>query len=404
MTATGERPSPLLGLVVAAIAIGAVVVWRVAPGAGWLPWGAAGFALWTALLIGLLAPERGRAGLWAFGLIMAAVAPLTLSDRLWPCATACQGGGHYQHLFGVRLEWLALAGGIWWALVARMDVVRGDPTHPVGSLCRATTWGLAGGSAYYLWVSASLGLVCPHCLAVHTIVLTGAILSLRDGYPWLARLGALLLVFLLLHWIYHPVVQRDAPPATPVVAALSEADSALVARIAANRAAVTGDPAAALRLDLVVDLHCPMCARVHPRLARLTAPAIVTTTRLIYRPSRPGSADLARHAIAAATIDAATYRRFLAVALGSADDVGWKDLRDRLAEVTDPAPIEAAVAASGAAIDRVLAEDAAVAAQSGSGTPLAVLRDASGKVLGTWTGEIDPALVQMAIQAAAPKP
>jgi hypothetical protein len=389
----GQRVLGLVGPLAAAVAAG---WWR---WDGPLPELVSGAALCLALVIGLAAPTAARWGLFAYGLVLAAVAPLAELGALWPCPAACAGGAPYAHLGGVSIAYLATAAGLWWAAILRVDQVRGDPHHPVGRLARITVWAGAGIALFHLAVAAQLGMRCPYCLAVQTTVLAGACASVRDGAGWAWRGAVAVLAFLLLHYVHHPEVHRDTV-ATVAAPAVDPAVLAQTDRILANRSRATG-VGPVWSAEIVIDLHCLSCARVHPRILRLAPPsgaALAVTTRVLARPSRTGSVELARQAAAAAAIDARSFQLFLAVTLGSAEGMGWDDLRDRVGEVMDLRVLAEHARSHAAAIDRMLALDAAFAE---GGTPQVVLRRPDGSEAGRWHGEIDPAVVQ-AVLATSP--
>ncbi len=416
----GQTPSRL-GIVVPLTVLSAVLAWRFFPAqAGW--W-ASGIAVWTALLVGAFSPASTRANLPATALIALLVAAAGLAgDRIWLCEATCQGGGHYRTLFAIDVRWFAGGGCLLWALAALIDRRR-DQASPVSALL---TWALLGATIYFIHVGWRLNLTCGQCLAFHTAIVAGAVGALRDAFPFAARLLVVVLVFLGLHFAYHPAVVPDLAP-VPM-----NADAGVTAFLGAGRPApaapaLTGDEAAALqradagrtlvlvpgvdpplRLELALDFHCPVCAKVWPalRAAFAAAPQVPAGRRLelvhrvVMRPSDPSTGELARYAAAAAMVDGKAYLALLQTGLGLGQGVGWTEFRPRLKEVTDPATIEQALAAHPTAVDRLIADDARALAQFlyGAGTPQMILRDGvAGRELVRFAGDFDPAAVKMAV-------
>ncbi len=434
--ASGQTPSRL-GIVVPLTVLAAVLAWRFFPAqAGW--W-ASGIAAWTALLVGAFSPASTRANLPATALIAVLVAAAGLvGDRLWLCEATCQGGGHYRTLFGIDVRWFAGGTCLLWALAALIDRRR-EQASPVSALL---TWALLGATIYFIHVGYRLDLTCGQCLAFHTAIVAGAVGALRDAFPYAARLLILMLTFLGLHFAYHPAVVPDLPRAiagadegvpaflaagAPVAApALTGAEASALQRAETGRTLVLvpgADPP--LRLEMALDFHCPVCAKAWPalRAAFASAPPVPAGRRLelvhrvVVRPSDPSAGELARHAAAAAMVDGKAYAAFMQTGLGLAQGVGWKGFRPRLAEATDPAAIESALAAHPAAVERLIADDARALARllHGAGTPQVVLREgASGREFARFSGDFAAAAVLAAVadaqaavanaQTAAPAP
>ena len=92
---------PLLALIAAG-------VWRFAPAsAGWT---ASGLTLVLALVSAWRFPRAARSSLPALAVLAVLITGLRLipGDVVWQCAVHCQGGGHYQKLFGLNVLWPAL--------------------------------------------------------------------------------------------------------------------------------------------------------------------------------------------------------------------------------------------------------------------------------------------------------
>lgn len=345
-------------------------------GGGW----AARLLPWSAALAGALAASR------VFG------------DALWPCAIACQGGGHYQRLWGVPV-WIAavvLMAGVAVCAAAARRMPAGPRRAGAGLAAGALAAVAAGGALYFLWVSWRLGLVCPYCLAVHAGVLATAALALAAAPPQLPLAG---LAFLGLHFAFHPAVIEDgpAPPAAPpadapaigaFLAPRPEAPppAVLDPRIDALRR--EGSPDSPFVLEAAIDLHCPHCAAAHgPLMAalreRIAAGRVEVVLRFLTRRSAPSGRELAGHALA--TGDPARTRLLLSLLLGTPEGRGWAAVRSRVAELADPAAIEAAYAADRAAIEGLLDADNARLRELGArSTPFIALSRRGGDTLLRW--------------------
>lgn len=316
-------------------------------------------------------------------------------DLIWPCPVSCQGGGHYQHLFGVPvhipatvlmlavavLGWLRRREGAWLAWVA------------------------AGGSLYFLWVAWQLGLRCPYCFTVHGLVLATALLALPAQVRRLDLPVLALLAFLGLHLAFHPGIVADGPevvPPAPDTGAFftQPPRSGQVAVTTPAMAAIDalrrrGSANAAYVLEIAIDLHCPHCAATHgPLMDALRRPVeagrVEVVHRFLTRRSDPSGRDLAAHVLASR--DHAQASLLTSLLLGTPAGRGWADVRSRVAEVADPAAIAAMRSASAAAIDAVLSQDGerlrAVGART---TPFAAISHRGSDPYMRWDGDaFDP--------------
>jgi hypothetical protein len=379
---------PLLALIAAG-------VWRFAPAnAGWT---ASGLTLLVALILGRRFPAAARTALPALALLAALIAALRLipGDAVWQCAVRCQGGGHYQELFHLSVLWPAVA-----ALVAFAGLcLRDREAERLSAPTAALGWALVGASCYYLHLGWRLGLVCPHCLAVHTAVLAcvGGLLRTLPAVPAAASAA---LAFLALHAAFHPGVVADSidvdladdPRATATV--LSAANKLAFATADAVRR--SGDATAPVVLELVLDLQCPVCARQHHELLATLAPALAAkraelVVRHLVRRSEPGSQALGRWAFAAAMDGREAYEYYVGAMLGSRPGADARELRAHLAEAMDPLRLEVLADRHQAAIDRLLSQDAQrlIELKTPARTPQLIAVDrASGAVLRRWVGEL----------------
>lgn len=318
-------------------------------------------------------------------------------DAIWPCPVSCQGGGHYQRLLGVPVHVPATAVMLAVAVLAWLR--RREAAW--------LAWVAAGGSLYFLWVAWQLGLRCPYCIAVHALVLAAAGCALaqpvrRGELPGLAAVA-----FFGLHFAFHPGVVADGPEAPPAAAdpqlgsffaaparpATAAADPAAAAAVDALRR--LGSPQAAYVLEVAVDLHCPHCAAAHGPLLdglrrAIDAGRIEVVLRFLTRRSDPSGRELAEHVLAAA--DPAQARLLTGLLLGTPAGRGWRAVRPRVAEIADPAALEAARAARGAALAAVLDGDGArLRALGARGTPFAAIAHRGAEPYQRWDGDaFDP--------------
>jgi hypothetical protein len=328
----------------------------------------------------------------------------------WPCDTACQGGGYYQHLGPLPVVALALIAYAAFAALAARDLRRRTRSP---TLSRAA-YALAGGSLFFLCIAAALGLACPFCRAVHgTMLIAAASTPLppgRTGAPsWRSAAGWVVAGFLLLNLAFHHQAVADGPGAPgPGAGAPVGLQGALRAgaeyrQIDAGRS--LGPATAPYRVLLVVDPHCRACAEEHGPLLAALAPLcagadarLAISTQFLSRASDGGSADLVRHLLASALLGEHHFRAVLSVALGSPAGSGFAALSGRIAEVDDPAAISAAALRAQDAIALVVHDDdARLAALSGRTvspvTPQVLLLDsapgAPPRLLRRWLGALD---------------
>jgi len=282
-----------------------------------------------------------------------------------------------------------------------------SPRSPqLSALAQRAAAVLLGASLFYVWLLLDLGVTCRHCLSIHLGVAALALTWWRhQTIGYFQSFQALALGFLFLHLVLvpRPWVQ-SGPPSTTVVG-LNADQQEQRNRIESNRR--LGDANAPWRLDVLLDFHCPHCARLHgPLWNGLRSQAgerLSVVPRLRVSAHDNSSAELSRYALAAASVDADSFLVYLASALGSRDGDGYAALRPRLSEVLDTALIEARVINHSAAITAILTDDALALAEEKAGqqTPQILLVDrASGEVRQRWEGEIDVATVLAALRAA----
>ena len=305
-------------------------------------------------------------------------------DAIWPCPVSCQGGGHYQRLWGLPvhvpavLAMLAVAGLAW-------------RRHTAAAFL---AWGAMGGSLYFLWVAWMISLRCPYCFTVHAGVLLCAVLA--AGRPWLPRLALAALAFLGLHFAFNPGVVEDGPaqpahPASEIGAFLAPgAPSAPPATVdpALDLLRRQGSAQAAYVLELAIDLQCPHCAAVHGPLAdalrrAVTEGRVEVVHRFLTRRSAPSGRELARHVLAAR--DPAQAGLLTSLLLGTPEGRGWAAVRSRVAEIADPAALERTLASRGDGVDALLDADAARLRELRvRATPFAALSRRNGDLIGRW--------------------
>jgi protein-disulfide isomerase/uncharacterized membrane protein len=325
--------------------------------------------------------SRLRWPIAALACLPLALTALRLSG-VWPCETACQGGGRYQAVFGIPVLWPAAAVYGLLALSALRDAWRGpdDWSHRTWShLTCALAGTAAGGALFFLWVAWSLGMACTFCFSVHaaTLLTLFAVAAEAAGTTFLA----LVLSALALNAAYHHRVEADveyvpvtggagsgAPstdgttssgnttagttsgsttgatggsitsgtsggtattssgqPGSGTTATLSPAAQ----RADANR--TRGHADAPLTIDYGYSLQCSHCAEQHGPLLDTLGPAIAAgrvrlILRPIVRPSDPSSRWLARWSFAAAAQSPTALDRFLIERLDTRADLSREDL------------------------------------------------------------------------------
>lgn len=395
----------LLSVVLAAIP---VVLWRIhaTVPAPWLAWTAGALALLAILLglaIGLRRNMAGQSGtprrVGALSALAAAVALLGSWEALWPCAVGCSRGAAYARLLGLDAAILA---GIVLAVIALITLIQAHRTR-INPVAELLAWACVGSSAYFLFLSAHLGLLCSHCLAVHGVILClPAALLAGSSLRALERLAVVVVAALALHAWYHPVGATDRPIA--IEGELDAADVRLLSRADLGRR--FGDPHAPLRLELAIGMHCPLCAEHLPALFAALEPAlrrgdlhlVVRHADVTRRDGRFGRLTM----LAVAAAAEGRYREFLRAHLGAPleTDPAAIDARlgpewERLGELTQAyrTPLELLLAA----------DQQQLIYLSLGGTPSATLfRRGTRDPIGTWRRDFDPTLVATAVAAAVP--
>lgn len=351
----------------------------------WAPLPVAVVSGGLALLAAWIRPRRMRPLLpllAVVGLILVGLR-LGLGDAAFPCSLRCEGGDTYGRILGIDVLWASLAG---FALLALASWRRRH--RPVGTPTLGLAWILVGASLAYLGLGLGLDVVCRHCLAVHTLVLATAAGALPDRGRWrapaIAAVFALGLVATLLR--LAPV----SPQATTI--SNDPATRALIEGIEAVRTW----PGEGLAADLVIDLQCPACARLHQRWedALRAVPGLGLRTRLLVRDGDATAQDLARWTWAAAAQGEPAYRLVREALLGSPADLTSDDLRPRLADLVDLEGLDRWLAVHGAAIDTLIAEDQArLRAWAADRRTPAVVFHHDGIVLGRVEGNVAAAVV-----------
>lgn len=252
---------------------------------------------------------------WSIAIIACVPMILTTIRLLgwWPCDVACQGGGYYQRIHGLDVLWPALFGYTVLALLTLHDAWRKPRWSPVTGILAG---GLAGVSLFYLFVAWSLGIVCPFCLTIHTLIVIVLLAIAGDAAGPTAV--ALVLGVLGANAVFHhqvvPDVLPTTNPATPTAATSLETSAD------ANRS--RGNVDAPVQIDYALSLQCSHCAEQHQPLLDALAPAIAAgrvrlVIRPVVRPAGAGSVWLAECALAAAAHSADDFDTFLRERLGT---------------------------------------------------------------------------------------
>lgn len=262
-------------------------------------------------------------------LLLAAVIAASRALPWWACDLACSGPAAWSRPFGIEIAFLAAG------LLAAAGILGWHTsTRPAGRMLAAMA---AAGALVYLGLSLHLRLVCDHCLATHIPTLLGAGLLLA-GADRRQAVAAVLIGLgcagLLTARLIH------IAPAPPPVTNQAAPDQALTAAIETGRTWGSGP----ITVEVGLDPHCPRCAVLASELAALPVRVVVR-----FVGNDASGRELAALLTAAAADGAPTLRSWMGLVLGTADGVGWADLRGRVAESLDPRAAESR-AASAAAI------------------------------------------------------
>lgn len=313
---------------------------------------------------------------------------LSRLSGVWPCDIACQGGAHYQTLFGLSVVWPALSTHALLTWLAWHDVRLGRSTLWTVRLVHL----LFGVAVFFTLIANALDLSCTYCLLVHwlTFLAFGLVLpfTTRRVSLWLPIVGWLVMNALFHHTPVVDAVTSGSPPPT--------GDARL--SVAANHGRMYGDPSAPRTLEVVIDLTCRHCAEQYRPLMAGLQPAIAAkrvrvVVRHLVRPSQSASTPAAELALAAAVLG--EHATAMEVLLGSNPDAGVAGLQARLGEVIDPVKLDAVFATQRADLGALLADDQQRIALLGAGarTPSAVLLE-DGKVTKRWSGDLPiPAII-----------
>ncbi len=347
----------------------AVAAWRFAE-----PSVAATAAIIAVLAAWILAGNgRGRRALPFLALFAAALAALRLwgPESAFPCSLRCAGLAGYGTLFGLPVLGFAVVGCSVLALAAWRR--RHLPVRPATAIL---AWSLAGGSLAYIGVSCYLGVLCQHCFAVHTVIL--AAVAGAGVTRW--RVGlALVIAAALGTWIVLSTPTSAAPTSTVT---LSPSEETACALIDANRS--VGPLDAPITLELIIDLHCPVCARRHQAWmqAARAVPGLRITTRLLVRPGEPAAAEFARWIFGSGSQGDVTFQLALAAVLGAPVGTTIHDAIPRLAEVVETPALAQWMEQHAAATAALLASDQQLLHiwKADRQTPTALLRNSAGEI------------------------
>lgn len=325
---------------------------------------------------------------------------------LWPCDIACQGGAHYQTMFGISVIWPALATHVLLAWLAWYDVRRG----------RANLWTirlvhfLFGVSVFFLLTANALKLECLYCGWVHWLTFLAFALvlpfSTRRVSLWLPIAGWLITNALFHH---RPIADVMPPPEKPPGGTtgpqvFNDPESDRSFYLNADRGRSYGDRTASRVLEVVVDLTCRHCAEQYRPLMTALKPAIAArrvrvVVRHLVRPSQSASLPAAELTLAAAAMG--EHATAMDVLLGSNPDAGQAGLKARLLESVDPARLEQILKDEYGQITTLIVDDQQRITLLGLGpqTPAAVLLE-DGKVTKRWSGNLPAAAIAAALDGA----
>lgn len=319
---------------------------------------------------------------------------------LWPCDIACQGGAHYQTLFGISIIWYAIVahGTLTW--LTWHDVRRGRSNLWTVQLVHL----LVGSACFFLFVAHGLGLSCTYCQVVHGLTILAFLLVIpfttRRVSLWLPVFG-----WLAMNAVFHHTPVADVVTTTPTtIPTTTPASTTNDFTVRADRGRSYGDAAAPRTLEIVIELTCRHCAEQYRPLMEALKPAIASkrvrvVIRHLVRPSQTASKPAAELALAAAALG--EHATAMEILLGSNPDSGAAGLQARLADVMDPEKLAGVMSAEHSALTQVLADDQQRIALLGMGpaTPAAVLTQ-DGRVTKRWSGTLPVTAILAALDGA----
>jgi hypothetical protein len=313
----------------------------------------------------------------------------------FPCDVVCDGAGRYQVVLGIPTTWLLLGCLLPLAVLTWLGCRR---RWWVGGAISAGAWLMAGGAAYFLWLSWRIGLFCPFCLAVH-----GGVFALAAAAAWPERWRpplpvALMVAGFCLMLAAYALDDRLFPDEPPVPMAI--ASTATVARIERGRREGRADAPAVL--EMFIDAHCRRCAEHAGPLADALRPLIAAgqvqvVNRFLVRERDPTGRELAVACLAAGA--SGRFGLVWGVALGTPEGAGLERIRPRLAEVIDLAALESAGAVHAGAIAAILAGDGRRAAELRFRRTPSALLTRDGREVGRWHGEWQPAAIAAGVKS-----
>lgn len=317
--------------------------------------------------------------------LIAAVIAASRPLGWWRCDLHCDGLASFSRILGLDATLLA-AGGAFALAVITLPLMRTNGNALAESLAGMLAAILAGGSCCYLLLSWHLGAVCPHCLATHAALLLAVATLWRSvaAHWWLMPLAGFAVATAIAAGRGGFDLVSEPPT---VIAPERPTPQVFTAR--------TSGPADGILVDWWIDPSCARCAEQHAACLRvLRAAGARTTLRFLVR--EPPERELAALCLAAASIDAATFERAVALTLGSRVGEGIDAIRPRLAESLDVEALLSLGRQHQPQIDAALAEDALLAKRHGlRRTPALVVHAGTAQ---RFSGDIDLNAVAAALR------
>lgn len=267
---TGKKPIPQQGLVIAA-AIMSLFLWRFVGG----PW----LLLSSLVVLGVatycrITGKSTQQIALSLAALATVVAPLIAIPVLWPCPLACQGVGEYGYLWAIPTwAW----GMVSYAATLLSGLLSNYLKHQrmAHFFARVFSIGLAlcaGVSCWFLYASWQLEVVCNHCLALHTLILSAWILQFTPTSQHLSAVTVGLLASQLAFSSFGVTQQADIPQ----VKATGESSERLLMRQVETlgHTLLLGDMSAPNQADLILDPVCPHCRSAWLSIAKELGPAV----------------------------------------------------------------------------------------------------------------------------------